>query len=110
MMPGHRCRKALIHPSNLQANVRLREAEHGPPTGAIRLKSLIANHHALRLATPEYSGGDIARMPSKGRTARPGVTQRARRIFGGKTARNLLVALGPIRRHPTADRTASVTR
>jgi chromate reductase len=36
------------------------EAEHGLPAGALRFKSLIAEHHALLIATPEHNGGYTA--------------------------------------------------
>ena len=36
------------------------EAEHGLPQGARTLKTLIAEHHALLMATPEHNGGYTA--------------------------------------------------
>jgi NAD(P)H-dependent FMN reductase len=36
------------------------EAEHGAPPGALKLKSLIAAHQALLIATPEHNGGYTA--------------------------------------------------
>jgi NAD(P)H-dependent FMN reductase len=33
------------------------EAAHGPPQQALALKELLAQHHALLIATPEYNGG-----------------------------------------------------
>jgi NAD(P)H-dependent FMN reductase len=36
------------------------EAEHGLPKGAQELKSLLASHHGLLIATPEHNGGYTA--------------------------------------------------
>jgi chromate reductase, NAD(P)H dehydrogenase (quinone) len=36
------------------------EEEHGLPDGALKLKPLIVEHHALLIATPEYNGGYTA--------------------------------------------------
>lgn len=36
------------------------EAEHGPPERARALKALLAEHHALLIATPEHNGGYTA--------------------------------------------------
>jgi chromate reductase len=64
------------------------EAEHGLPERAHALKVLLAEHHALLVATPEYNGGypallknalDWASRPSEGDPAGLGV-------FSGKVA------------------------
>jgi NAD(P)H-dependent FMN reductase len=64
------------------------EVEHGIPERARALKALLAEHHALLIATPEYNGGytallknalDWASRPSEGDTT-------GLEVFAGKVA------------------------
>jgi chromate reductase len=50
------------------------EAEHGLPDGALTLKALVAEHHALLIATPEHNGGYTALLKNAiDWISRPGV-------------------------------------
>src|SRR5262245_9739035 len=72
------------------------EAEHGLPIGALKFKSLIAEHHALLIATPEHNGGytallknalDWASRPADGDPSGLG-------LFKGKAAAMVSASLG----------------
>jgi chromate reductase len=64
------------------------EAEHGLPERARALKSLLAEHHALLVATPEYNGGYTALLKNAldwaSRPSESGST--GLEVFAGKVA------------------------